>query len=240
MGIYVRTLDDYLKSNRYGSHYIVDDRIKDKEFRKKLVRDYFIEHINAIEKCIADKSRIISDATEKTYRKREYETCCFYPDGKGGLEARNEAIWVGEGDFRYQDSGVFLDSRLTEYIYYNSSIPYIYHLEYLEFINGYKEEERLSVLNLIYPAKMPTKDYFPFIEFDLGTKIPIMLTEKEKEKYKESLDDFSNYEIEESSWNYCILWIDKDRMFINLYCEAYYFKQVGKNVHLFELTYQCV
>lgn len=214
---------NYLLSNGYGSHYIVDDIIRDKEIRKKFVREYVFEIINAIEKCIADKSRIISDTTEKTHRKREYEKySIYYP---------NEVI---------KKYPYFEDSRLAEYIYYTSSISYIYHLKYLEFIKGYKEEERLSILNLVYPAKMPTKDYFPFIEFNLGTKIPIMLTEEEKERYKENLDDFLNYKIEESDWGYCILWIDKDRMFMSLYCNDYYFKQVGKNVHLFELTYQCV
>lgn len=218
---------NYLLSNGYGGLYIADDMIiRDKEFRINLIREYVFEIINAIEKCIADKSRIISDTTEKTYRKREYERySIYYP---------NEVI---------KKYPYFEDSRLAEYIYYTSSISYIYHLKYLEFINNHKEEERLFYLNLIYPAKMPTKDYFPFIEFDLGTKIPIMLTEEEKERYKKYLDDYLSFKIQALEWEYCILWIDKDRMFmrsVNFGCNDYYFKQVGKNVHLFELTYQCV
>lgn len=211
----------------YDSKSIEEKRLIDKEFRKEIITKYHIVTINAIEQCISDKARITSEKDYKTYKEREYDTDYIYP---------NEVIMKEH----LQKYGYLVDTRLEEYIYYNSSIPYIYHLEYLEFINGYKEEERLAILNLIYPAKMPKKNYFPFIEFEIGTKIPIMLTEEEKEKYKESLDDFSNYKIEESSWNYCILWIDKDRVFMSLICDNYYFKQVGKNVHLFKLIYQCV
>lgn len=213
MGVYVFALKDYIESDTYDRLYIVDDRIRDKEFRRKLIRDSLLEGIvDETEKCIADKSRIIRDKVEKVYRERLYEV--------GNM---------GNGFCYTSDSG------LKEYIYYSSSIPYIYHLKYLEFINDYKDEERLSVLNLIYPAKMPTKDYFPFIEFDLYTKIPLILTEEEKQRYKEDLDDFSVEDIIDIDWCYCILWIDKDRMFMNLLNEAYYFKQVGKNVHLFKL-----
>ena len=84
---------------------------------------------------------------------------------------------------------------------------------------------------------MPTKDYFPFLEFDIGTKIPLVLTEEEKQKYKEDSDDFSSLTIDEDEWNRCIVWIDKDRIYVSLINETYYFKQVGKNVHLFELLY---
>ena len=207
---------------------------KDITLMKKIIKDDIIKiEISFIEKCVADKSRIISDTTTKIYRERKYDTCCFYPDGKGGLESRDEAIWFRDGDYLYQDGGVLADVELIEYIYYNSTIPYIYHLKYLEFIKAYSSDYPLSFLKLIYPAKMPTKDYFPFIEFKLGTEIPLILTEREE---KEELL-FSKIIVDEDEWNRCIVWIDKDRMFVSLINETYYFKQVGKNVHLFELLY---
>lgn len=214
---------------------------KDITLRKQIIKDWYITRLIAsIDKCVADKSRILSDTTTKIYREREYDTCCFYPDDKGEIVIKDEAIWVKEGNDVFQDGGILGDTRLTEYIYYNSTIPYIYHLKHLDYINGYKEENTLSFLELIYPTKMPTKDYFPFVEFDIGTKIPILLTEEEKQRYKENLDEFSSLTIDEDLWHYCILWIDKNRMFVSLECSDYYFKQIGKNVHLFEIIYQCV
>ena len=84
---------------------------------------------------------------------------------------------------------------------------------------------------------MPTKDYFPFTEFDIGTDIPFILTKEEKDDENRQ---FSNIiRVEEDIWCLCIFWIDKDRMFMSLECNYYYFKQIGKNVHLFELIFQC-
>lgn len=212
---------------------------KDITLRKQIIKDWYITRLIAsIDKCVADKSRILSDTTTKIYREREYDTCCFYPDDKGEIVIKDEAIWVKEGNDVFQDGGILGDTRLTEYTYYNSTIPYIYHLKHLEYINGYKEENTLSFLELIYPIKMPTKDYFPFVEFDIGTKIPLLLTEEEKQRYKENLDEFSSLTIDEDLWCFCIIWIDKDRMFMSLEYTFYYFKQIGKNVHLFDLGFQ--
>lgn len=209
MAAYALALRDYIKTDTFGRDYIIDDRIRDKDFRKKLIRDSLLgEAIDEMEKCQLDKYEILEDTTNKIRRTKFYGFLpCF---------AR--------------------DKSLYEEIYYSSTIPYIYHLKHLEFINDYKGEERLSLMKLIYPAKMPTKDYFPFIEFDLGTKIPLVLTEDEKQRYKESLNSFSNYDINSYSWCYCILWIDSNRMYMSLFDEDYYFKQVGKNVHLFRLV----
>ncbi len=199
---------------------------KDITLRKQIIKDWYITRLIAsIDKCVADKSRILSDTTTKIYREREYDTGFIVLDNLPLEEPFKEHGWLS-------------DTRLTEYIYYNSTIPYIYHLKHLEYINGYREENFLSFLELIYPTKMPTKDYFPFVEFDIGTKIPILLTEEEKQRYKENLDEFSSLTIDEDLWHYCILWIDKNRMFVSLEYTFYYFKQIGKNVHLFDLGFQ--
>lgn len=217
---------------------------KDITLRKQIIKDWYITRLIAsIDKCVADKSRILSDTTASIYREREYNTCCFYPDDKGEIVIKDEAIWVKERDYAFQDGGIIGDTRLTEYIYYSSTIPYIYHLKHLEFVKGYREEMPLSLIELIYPAKMPTKDYFPFIEFDIGTKIPLPLTEEEKQRYEENLDNFSSITINhnfdaKSYWCFCIIWIDEHRMFMSLENTFYYFKQVGKNVHLFDLGFQ--
>lgn len=210
---------------------------KDATLRKQIIKDWYITWLIAsIDKCVADKSRILSDTTTKIYREREYDTCCFYLNDKGKIVIKDEAIWVKEGDDVFQDGGIMGDTRLIEYIYYSSTIPYIYHLKHLEFVKGYREIMPLSFLELIYPTKMPTKDYFPFAEFDIGTKIPLVLTEEERQEGSY----YSNVTIEDADWCYCILWIDKDRMFMSSECSLYYFKQIGKNVHLFEIIYQCV
>ncbi|AQQ59190.1 hypothetical protein XJ32_02645 [Helicobacter bilis] len=199
---------------------------KDITLRKQIIKDWYITRLIAsIDKCVADKSRILSDTTTKIYREREYDTGFIVLDNLPLEEPFKEYGWLS-------------DTRLTEYTYYNSTIPYIYHLKHLEYINGYKEENTLSFLELIYPTKMPTKDYFPFVEFDIATKIPLLLTEEEKQRYKENLDEFSSLTIDEDLWHYCILWIDKNRMFVSLEYTVYYFKQIGKNVHLFDLGFQ--
>ena len=214
MSYVARGLDTY-----YEKH---QEYPKDIALRKKIIRDWYITRIIAsIEKCVADKSRIISDTTTKIYREMEYDVKFIVPDNLPIEEPFREYGWLS-------------DCVLTEYIYYNSTIPYIYHLKYLEFIKAYSSDYPLSFLKLIYPAKMPTKDYFPFIEFKLGTEIPLILTEREE---KEELL-FSKIIVEEYIWCLCIVWIDKDRMFISLDYEFYYFKQVGKNVHLFKLRFQ--
>ena len=213
MSYVARGLDTY-----YEKH---QEYPKDIALRKKIIRDWYITRIIAsIEKCVADKSRIISDTTTKIYREMEYDVKFIVPDNLPIEEPFREYGWLS-------------DCVLTEYIYYNSTIPYIYHLKYLEIIKAYSSDYPLSFLKLIYPAKMPTKDYFPFIEFKLGTEIPLILTEREE---KEELL-FSKIIVEEYIWCLCIVWIDKDRMFVSLINETYYFKQVGKNVHLFELLY---
>lgn len=214
---------------------------KDTAIRKRIVKDWYIANIVAsIEKCIADTSRILSDEIKKGYREKEYNTCCFYYDDNGLITTKNEAIWVKDKNFTFQDGGILADTRLIEYIYDNATIRDIYHLKHLEYIDNYINEYSSSLLALIYPSKMPTKDYFPFIEFDIGTKIPLLLTEEEKQRYKDDVDIFSNLEIAKQDWAYCIFWIDLQSMFISLDCNIYYFKQIDKNVHLFEITFQCV
>lgn len=250
MPIYAKTLYDYIKSGKYGRAYIVDDRIRDKEFRKKLIREFFLEIINAIEYCISDTVRMISDKDYKIYREREYDTSFIYPDGKGGFVFKEGGIWVEDKvrGYSFQDGGVLGDIRLEERIYYNKTIKDIYilnHLELMELYNIYSMEYPLSFSELVFPAKMPTKDYFPFADFDLGTKITLPLTDAEKRECEEAddpqdcLEMKSNLEITKFDWCYCILWIDKDRMYMNLDCNNYYFKQVGKDTHFFELTYKC-
>lgn len=209
MPYYVRGLDTYYKKHQ--------EFPKDAALRKQIIKDWYITRIIAsIEKCILDKSRIISDITQKIYREREYNSTFILPDNLPLEEPFKEWGWISDG--------------LKERIYYKSSIPYIYHLLHLEYIKAYQKEAPLSYLELIYPTKMPTKDYFPFVKFDIGTKnIPLVLTKEEQGRRFDSID------IDKYEWCYCIVWIDKDRMFISLIEDFYYFKQIGNNVHVFEL-----
>ena len=223
------------------------EKLKDREFRKRLLKDSLIkEYINPIEYCIANKNRIQNDIDYK--RQRKYNTNFIYPDGKGGFVDKDGGKWINKGDFVFQDGGILADTSLEETIYYNKTIKDIYDLKRLEIMDSFVLnllEDVLSFLTLIYPAKMPIKDYFPFIDFDYGTKIELPLTEEEKqsckevENTKECLESKSNIKITDFHWCYCIIWIDKDRMYMNLDCNSYYFKQIGKNIHFFELTYQC-
>ena len=58
MPIYVLALSDYVKTDLIGKIHIIDDRIRNKDFRKKLIRDSILEEfIEATEKCVADKRR---------------------------------------------------------------------------------------------------------------------------------------------------------------------------------------
>lgn len=219
----IRILKEFFEKG-YELDKIEEKMILDKQFRKEVLKKYKLVIINAIEYCIADKSRILSDINKKIYREISYDTDKIFS---------NEII---EAEPYFAKHGFLADTRLIEYIYYNKTIRDIYHLKYLEFIKNYKEEMPLSLIELIYPIKMPIKDYFPFVEFDIGTTIPLFLTEEEKQRY----EYFLNYDIKKSDWDYCIFWIDKKRLFMNLDCNSYYFKQIDKNVHLFELTFQCV
>lgn len=197
---------------------------KDIALRKHIIKDWYITRLIAsIEKCIADKSRIFSDTTTNIYRERKYEPDYIVPDNLPLEEPFKESGWLS-------------DTGLTEYIYYNSSISRIYHLKHLEYIKGYQQQDSLSLLELIYPAKMPTKDYFPFVEFDIGAEIPLVLTEEERQRGHDSSIRISNWFDIESFWCFCIIWIDEHRMFMSLDDTFCYFKQIGKNVHLFELV----
>ncbi|TQR53273.1 hypothetical protein [Campylobacter troglodytis] len=209
---------------------------KDISLRKQIVKDWYIAYlIVSVEGCVADNSRIISELNEKIYKQRLYDDCSnIYPDGKGGFVIKDDINWVQNGAYVFQDQGPLGDTSITEYIYHNKTINDIYKLRHLAFIKGYKEEMPLSFMELIYPAKMPIKDYFPFIEFDLGTNISLALTKEDKEGFG---DIWSEIEIGEDEWSYCIIWIAKDRMLMSLEYELYYFKQIRNNVHLFELSF---
>lgn len=216
MPIYALALDDYVKTDLLGKIHIIDDRIRNKDFRKKLIRDSILEEIiEATEKCVADKRRTIKDTNTKMYREMPYED-------------------YGWCDYKR-------DARLTGIVYYNKTIKDIYHLKHLEFIKRYRQEMSISLMKLIYPAKMPREDYFPFADFDLGTEIPLLLTEEEKKRWNNDgggLEIMSRVEVSDSDWNYGIFWIDSHRVFMNLVSEAYYFKQIGKDAYLFELSYE--
>ncbi len=217
MPIYALALNNYVKTDLRGKTHIIDDKIKNKDFRKKLIRDSILEEfIDATEKCVADKHRIIKDINTKMYREIPYEE---------------------DYGFCYER-----DARLAGIIYYNKTIKDIYNIKRLEFIARYKNEDSLDFLERVYPTKMPKADYFPFSDFDLGAEIPLLLTAKEKQRWDNDgggLEIMSRIEVDDSDWNYCILWIDNHRLFMNLACEAYYFKQVGKDTHFFEITYVC-
>ncbi len=218
------------------------DKVQEKmrlnrQFRKEVIKNFNIADINAIETCILDKNRILRNEDKKTYREIEYETSFIFPDGNGGFILKKEGFFVGEGDYAIYDGGVLSDIRLIEYVYYNQTIKNIYHIKHLEFIKETIDNYDiafmpLSLIELIYPAKMPTKDYFPFIEFDIDTEIQLPLTTEEKQHVNEE-----TYLIKMSDeyWFYCIFWLDSQKMFIALEYKDYYFKQVGKNLHLFEI-----
>lgn len=217
MPIYALALGDYVKTDLRGKTYI-DDRIKNKDFRKKLIRDSILEEfIEATEKCVADKHKTIKDTNTKMYREMPYE---------------EDYGWCNYGR----------DARLTGIIYYNKIIKDIYRLKRLEFIKAYRQERALSFIEIIYPTKMPKEDYFPFADFDLDAEIPLLLTTEEKKRWDDGeggLEIMSRVEISDYDWNYGIFWIDSHRVFMNLECEAYYFKQVGKDTHFFAISYPC-
>lgn len=206
-GMYVFAFNDYMKRYSYSVYHILDDRILDKDFRKKLVRDYFIKEIKEVEKCVADKHRIVSNENKITHREIVYNT-----DAP-----------CGERDF-----------GLREYIYHNKTIKDVYALRRPGFVESYRVDTLLSFINLIYPAKMPLKDYYPFTELDLRSQITMPLTAEEK-KRRDTNNAYSIWDIDEFSWSHCVLWLDSHRLFMNLENRAYYFKQVDKDVHLFEI-----
>lgn len=214
MPIYASALNNYVKTDLRGKTHIIDDRIKNKDFRKKLIRDSILEEfIDATEKCVADKHRIIKDTNTKMYREISYNAC-------------------------YER-----DAGLTEIIYYNKTIKDLYNLKRLELIARYKNEDSLDFIERIYPTKMPKEDYFPFADFDLGTEIPLLLTAEEKQRWDNGgngLEIMSRVEVGKSDWSLCILWIEDQSLFITLGgCLDFYFKQVGKDTHCFEIEYWC-
>lgn len=134
-------------------------------------------------------------------------------------------------DYGYSQCFNKYDVWMRIYIYPNKTIKDIYKLYYVEYLEGAKSAYHtpLSILNAIYPPIMPTKDYFPFTDLEYRAPIPLPLTEEERQRYGSGISDVD--------WSYCILWLDEHRMLMHLADELYYFKQVGKDVHFFRLTY---
>lgn len=204
-------------SKGYALDKIQERMIEDKNFRKEVDKKYAFVSFNAIEKCVADATRIMSDKSTKLYRQRTYNTDKVFPDG-----VIVEDQW-----------GYLVDTNLTEIIYYDKNIEQIYQLKRLEYIKSYHSEDPLSFLEFIYPSKMPREDYYPFLEFKYGTEIPILLTEEEK---KANIY-FSSLKIDETALAYNIIWLDKYRMLMNLNNEVYYFKKFGKDLYFYELSF---
>ncbi len=185
-----------------------------KENRKSFIKNAFKKRVYFIEKHISNKANIISDIYKGMYR-----------------------------ETTYRDIEDIYSKNFTETIYPNKTIKDIYNIKRLEFIARYKNEDSLDFLERVYPTKMPKADYFPFADFDLGTEIPLLLTAEEKKRWDDSeggLEIMSKIEVDKYFWCLCVLWIDDKRLFMTFGgCLDFYFKQVGKDTHLFEIDYFC-
>lgn len=185
-----------------------------KENRKSFIKNAFKKRVYFIEKHISNKANIISDIYKGMYR-----------------------------ETTYRDIKDIYSKNFTETIYPNKKIKDIYNLKRLEFIARYKDEDSLDFLERVYPTKMPKEDYFPFADFDLDTEIPLLLTAEEKKRWNDDeggLEIMSRVEVDKYLWCLCILWIDAQCLFITFGgCLDFYFKQVGKDTHLFEIDYFC-
>lgn len=185
-----------------------------KKNRKSFIKNHFKKDVDLIEKHISNKVNIISDAYKGLYR-----------------------------EITYRHIEDIYSQTFTETIYCNKTIKDIYNLKRLEFIARYKDEDSLDFLERVYPTKMPKEDYFPFADFDLDTEIPLLLTAEEKKRWDDGeggLDIMSRVEVDKELWCLCILWIDAQCLFITFGgCLDFYFKQVGKDTHFFEINYFC-
>ena len=192
----------------YAVFPVPDDTFKDKELRKRVIKKDILSFVKEVDSYIANDSHI-----KEIHNAKDSKEIVYHND----------------------DSTIPLNEwhTITRTIYYNKTLREIYAMKQAEYI-AYRDDP-LSIAQMIYPAKMPTKDYFPFIEFDIGTKIPLLLTEEEKQRYKEDLEAFSSLTIDKYLWTYCILWLDSHRMYITMYYYDYYFKQVGKDLHFIKI-----
>ncbi|MGX2983994.1 hypothetical protein ACWIWK_00715 [Helicobacter sp. 23-1048] len=159
------------------------------------------------------------------------------------------------------DNWGYINANVTAITHPHTTIAKVYErlrkeeLENAAFPVYMGEIVPLDFVNKIFPATMPTKDYGAFLDYDMGARIKIALSKEEREKiqqseYEYNLNDFSVVEIGEDNgagwavplWDFGVItWADSSRMLFEFdECSGYYFKQVGDDVWLINLHYQCV
>lgn len=139
----------------YAVFPLPDDTFKDKELRKRVIKKDILSFVKEVDSYIANDSHI-----KKIHNAKDSKEIVYHND----------------------DSTIPLNEwhTITRTIYYNKTLREIYAMKQAEYI-AYRDDP-LTIAQMIYPAKMPTKDYFPFIEFDIDTKIPLYYLLKKKNK----------------------------------------------------------
>ena len=219
----------------------------DREFRKKVQRKYALILIQALDTILADKSRIERVRLHNRSKIASYNTNGIFPKEVVNLDKDND--WG------------YINANVTAITHTNTTIAKVYErlrkeeLENAAFPVYMGEIVPLDFVNKIFPATMPTKDYSAFLDYDFGARIKIALSKEEREtiqqsEYEYNLNDFSVVEIGEDNgadgvvpwWDFGVIsWADSSRMLFAFdECSGYYFKQVGDDVQLINLHYQCV
>ncbi|MGX3045300.1 hypothetical protein [Helicobacter sp. T3_23-1056] len=225
----------------------------DREFRKKVGRKYALILMQSLDTILADKSRILRTEWDNGSKIISYATSEIFP---------KEVVLLSE----YYKKYGYIDAIVSATIYPRTTIDKVYaklrkeiihYVDFPGFLVHYHFVP-LDAANKIFPPIMPRKDYSAFIDYDDGAKITFAISKSEREKLKKEAGDdydkviksFSTFEMGESNggggkiyvWNYGrITWADSSRMLFEYdECYGYYFKQVGNDVWLIKLHYQCV
>ncbi|MGX2973103.1 hypothetical protein [Helicobacter sp. T3_23-1059] len=219
----------------------------DREFRKKVSKKYARILMQSLDTIIADKSRIERVRLHNGSKIASYDTSGIFP---------KELVFLDE-----DNNWGFINAIVTAITHPHTTIAKVYErlrkeeLENAAFPVYMGEIVPLDFVNKIFPATMPTKDYGAFLDYDMGARIKIALSKEEREKiqqseYEYNLNDFSVVEIGENNgaggvvpwWDFGVIsWADSNRMLFDYNeCKSYYFRQMGDNVELITIHYQCV
>lgn len=226
----------------------------DREFRKNVQRKYALILIQALDTIIADTSRIRFVSIDNGERVTWYDTGEIFP---------KEVVFLDDygNKWGYVAASVYVET------YPNTTIAKVYaklrkkqikqiNIHSGGFPNYMGDFIPLDFLNKVFPVAMPTKDYSAFLDYDDEAKIEIKVSKNELETLRkegfseEAIQEYQKLEIGESDgfsgeifwWKFGIItWADSSRMLFEFdECSGYYFKQVGDDVQLINLHYQCV
>lgn len=227
----------------------------DEEFRKKVQRKYALILIQALDTIIADTARIRFVRIDDGERVTWYDTGKIFP---------KEVVFLDDDSKKW---GYVNAASVYVETYPNTTIAKVYaklRKKRIKQINIYSggfpnymgDFIPLDFLNKVFPVAMPTKDYSAFLDYDYGAKIAIKLSKNELETLRkegfseEAIQEYQKLEIGESDgfgggifwWDFGVItWADSSRMLFEFdECSGYYFKQVGDDVWLINLHYQCV